>query len=74
MHQPDNTPNNSDEDEFYDEQETAGLIYNSCGERVYTDFLKDDTDDDGLLDSEEVSVYLSYDDVQLENPYYYGRK
>ena len=36
--------------------------------------MKGDTDDDGLLDSEEVSVYLSYDDVQLENPYYYGRK
>jgi len=71
---PDNTPHNSDEDEFYDEQEIDGLIYNSCGQRVYTNFLKGDTDDDGLLDSEEVSVYLSYDDVQLENPYYYGRK
>ena len=71
---PDNTPHYSDEDEFYDEQETAGLIYNSCGERVYTDFLKGDTDDDRLLDSEEVSVFESFEDVQLENQYYYGRK
>ena len=71
---PDNTPHHSDEDEFYDEQETAGLIYNSCGERVYTDFLNGDTDDDGLLDSEEVSVFESFEDVQLENQYYYGRK
>ena len=36
--------------------------------------MKGDTDDDGLLDSEEVSVFESFEDVQLENPYYYSRK
>ena len=49
-----------DKDGFSDMEETYGLIVDSSGTRYKTKLDKDDSDDDGLKDNEEVDVNRIY--------------
>lgn len=49
----------TDGDGFTDIEEMSGLIVSSNCKIVNTDYMKADTDDDGLDDNEEVDVELT---------------
>ena len=56
----------SDNDGFADVEEITGLIYDQSGNLVYTDYQKEDTDDDGLLDCQEVDVMMTCEPINNE--------
>jgi len=52
-----------DHDGFSDVEEINGLIYNQSGNLVYTDYQKEDSDDDGLYDWQEVEVEMTVEET-----------
>ena len=52
-----------DHDGFSDVEEINGLIYDQSGNLVYTDYQKEDSDDDGLYDWQEVEVEMTVEET-----------